>query len=115
MNIKHPALVAFFAWDQNAGAPKTGDAANLSVSVSLDGAAGVVPTEAPVEVDSVNHPGIYSVILDDSMRLADVLVVSVSSTTVGISIAPTIMYAGFSQSIVGGPEISLTSRVAVTG
>ncbi len=56
----HP-LLFFMESSTTPGTGVTGLAATVSVHLSKDGAAGVVPSGAISEVDATNHPGLYKV------------------------------------------------------
>jgi hypothetical protein len=75
--------LAVLAWDGIANGPKTGDAANITAQISLDGGAPAATNDTnPTELDATNHPGIYLFDLTQAETNADlILVYPVSSTT----------------------------------
>ena len=73
--------VGFVAWDLANNAPKTGDAANITVRISKDGGALTAATNNPVEVDATNAPGLYRITLTASEMDANTIEVVPKSTT----------------------------------
>jgi hypothetical protein len=56
--------VAVYAFNPSTGAPVTGDAANMTMYISKDGAAAVaLGTPTPTEIDATHMPGWYKVTL----------------------------------------------------
>jgi hypothetical protein len=84
--------LAVFAVDAT-GAPKTGDANNISAQISKDGG-GCAPTDDvhPTELDATNAKGIYLFDLAQAETNADLIVVSPVSTTSGVVLRPVIVY-----------------------
>ena len=52
--------IHIYAYDSTTGAPKTGDQANITAYVSLDGTANAVDDTNPDQVDATNMPGVYA-------------------------------------------------------
>lgn len=85
--------VAIFAWDNAAGAPKTGDAANISAQISKDGGAAAATNDvAPTELDATNLKGIYIFDLTQAETNADLVCISPVSSTADVDIRPIIAY-----------------------
>lgn len=81
--------LAVYAYDAAADAPKTGDAANIAAQISKDfGAAAATNDAAPTELDAVQHPGVYVFDLTQSETNADAIVVTATSSTVGVVLDP---------------------------
>lgn len=79
--------IAYVAWDTNANAGKTGDAANHTLRWIKDGAA-AAPTNAPTEVDATNTPGLYKIALTATETDCDIGVLCGKSSTSNVSIIP---------------------------
>jgi hypothetical protein len=76
--------VAFYFIDSTTDEGKTGDAANITAYVSLDGAAESAATNAVSELDATNCPGVYLLELDATETNADTVVVFAKSGTANI-------------------------------
>ena len=64
MAIKNQSIVVtYFAWDTANSVGKTGDAANHTMYVSIDGVANAVDDTSSAEVDATNLQGHYQVTL----------------------------------------------------
>jgi hypothetical protein len=74
-------IVDFVAWDLANNAPKTGDAANITVRISKDGGTLTAATNSPVEVDATNAPGLYRITLTAGEMDANTIEVVPKSTT----------------------------------
>jgi hypothetical protein len=74
-------IVDFVEWDLANNAPKTGDAANITVRISKDGGTLTAATNNPVEVDATNAPGLYRITLTASEMDANTIEVVPKSTT----------------------------------
>jgi hypothetical protein len=74
-------IVDFVVWDLANNAPKTGDAANITVRISKDGGTLTAATNNPVEVDATNAPGLYRITLTASEMDANTIEVVPKSTT----------------------------------
>ena len=85
--------VAVFAWDNAAGAAKTGDAGNISAQWSLDGGAPAVTNDvAPTELDATDAPGIYIFDMLQVETNGDLFVLCAVSSTTDIVLRPVIIY-----------------------
>lgn len=81
--------IQLFAFDVTTGAPKTGDAANITAYVSKDhGAVAALTDTSATELDSTNAKGIYVFDLTQAETNADELTFSAKSSTANISITP---------------------------
>ena len=94
--------VAVFAWDQSSGAAKTGDAANISAQISLDGAATAATNDvAPTELDATDAPGIYIFDMTQAETNADLVVIAPVSSTSDIVLRPVIVYTKLTAATIG--------------
>ena len=85
--------LAVFAWDNASGAPKTGDAGNISAQISKDGAATVATNDvAPTELDATDAKGIYIFDMTQAETNGDLVIVSEVSLTADIDLQPVIIY-----------------------
>ncbi len=81
--------IQLFAFDTTTGAPKTGDAANITAYVSKDhGAVTVLTDTSATEMDATNAKGIYVFDVAQGETNADELTFSAKSSTSNISITP---------------------------
>lgn len=79
--------VRVFAFDYSTGAPKTGDAANITAYVSKNNGTPVVLTDtSATEVDSTKAPGCYDFDLSQSETNADELSFTGKSTTSNVAV-----------------------------
>ena len=89
MAIKNQALtVTYYAWDTGNNEGKTGDHANHTIYVSIDGVANAADN-SPAEVDSTNLTGMYSIALTAAEMNGDHIMVGGESATGDIIIVPT--------------------------
>lgn len=81
--------VEVFAFDYSTGAPKTGDAANITVYVAKDhGTATVLGDTSATEVDSTNAKGVYRFDVTATEMDADHLLFTGKSSTANVAIVP---------------------------
>jgi hypothetical protein len=81
--------IQLFAFDTTTGAPKTGDAANITAYVSKDhGAVTVLGDTSATEMDATNAKGVYVFDLTQAETNADELTFTAKSSTANISITP---------------------------
>ena len=81
--------IQLFAFDTTTGAPKTGDAANITAYVSKDhGSVTVLTDTSATEMDATNAKGIYVFDLAQTETNADELTFSAKSSTSNVSITP---------------------------
>jgi hypothetical protein len=86
--------VAMFAFDITTGAPKTGDAANITPYVSKDyGTVTVLGTTTATEMDATNAKGWYSFVLTQGETNADALLFTAKSSTSNISLVGALIFA----------------------
>ncbi len=79
--------LAVTAIDISDGSLKTGDAGNITAEISKDGGASAATNDAnPTELDNTNHPGVYIFDLATAESQADLLVLTVVSSTGNISL-----------------------------
>lgn len=84
--------IPYHAWDTSANAYKTGDVANHTLRWIKDGTS-AAPTNAAAEVDAVNAPGIYKLVLTAAEASCDVGKLCGKSSTANISLfGPTIVF-----------------------
>ena len=79
--------LSYVAWNTNANAGKTGDAANHTLRWIKDGIP-APPANAPSEVDATNAPGIYKLALTAAESTCDVGVLAGKSATANVVIIP---------------------------
>lgn len=85
--------LTFFAFDYSTGAPKTGDAANITIYLSKDdGSVTILTDTSASEVDSTNAKGDYSVDLSQAETNADKLRFTGKSSTSNVVIVPQTIY-----------------------
>src|SRR4051812_36210887 len=85
--------IAVYAYDSTTGAPKTGDAANLTAYVSKDfGSVTVLGDTSATEMDATNAKGMYLFDLTQAETNADCAIFTGKSTTSNIYIAPQTIY-----------------------
>jgi hypothetical protein len=77
-------VLHFYAYDST-GAPKTGDASNITVRISKDGGALTATTNTPAEVDATNAPGVYRITLTATEMDANSILVVPKSSTSGVT------------------------------
>ena len=85
--------VAVYAWDNAAGSEKTGDAANITAQISIDGGATAATDDTnPTELDAADAPGIYIFDMTQAETNGDLIVISPVSSTSDIVLRPVIIY-----------------------
>lgn len=85
--------LAVYAYDIANEEAKTGDSANITCQLSIDGATSVALTDTnPTELDATNHPGIYIFDLTLAETNGNMLIFSSVSATSNIVIEPVIVY-----------------------
>lgn len=82
--------IHIYAYDSTTGAAKTGDAANITAYVSLDGTANAIDDTNPAEVDATNMPGIYVFDLAQAETNCNAFALYAKSATANIRIEPII-------------------------
>lgn len=77
----------FYAYDYSTGAPKTGDAGNITAYVAKDyGSATILGDTSATEVDSTNAKGYYVFDLTQSETNADVILFTAKSSTANVNV-----------------------------
>lgn len=85
--------IAVYAWDNANGVPKTGDAANISAQISIDGGVTAATNDvAPTELDATDAPGIYLFDMEQAETNGDLIILSAVSSTADIDLQPVILY-----------------------
>jgi hypothetical protein len=88
MAIKNKALtILYTAWDIENNNGKTGDNDNHTLKIIKDGTA-CIPTNTPTEVDAVNCPGIYKLLVTADEMNADSVSLCGKSSTTNVFIIP---------------------------
>jgi len=91
-----------YAYDATTGAAKTGDAAQITAYVSLDGTANAVDDTNPTEVDATNMPGVYAFDLTAAETNCEAFALVAKSSTSNIRLDPIIGYtAGVNATKIG--------------
>ena len=91
-NVASQKLVVY-AYDTSADTPKTGDAANITMQISKDGAACAASNDTnPTELDSTDAKGVYIFDLLQAESNCDLFIGSPVSSTSNIVIEPVIVY-----------------------
>lgn len=88
MAIKNQAItVAYYAWDTSNNTPKTGDVANHTIKLVIDGTV-TDPTNAPTEIDATYCKGLYKLTLTAAEMNCDFMTVCGVSSTSNVVIVP---------------------------
>jgi hypothetical protein len=96
------------------GSPKTGDAANITSQITLDaGSSSPTNQTHPTEIDATNQKGLYVYNLLAAETNANAIAVSSTSTTLGVSIDPIIIYTDDIWNITDLIESGLTPAQAL--
>ena len=114
--------IHIYAYDSTTGAPKTGDAANITAYVSLDGTANAVDATNPAEVDATNMPGLYVFDLAQAETNCNAFALVAKSSTSNIRIEPIIGFTtgeaatqtGDSYAVVSHADYGLAKLVRST-
>lgn len=81
--------ITFYAWDTGNGVPKTGDAANLTAYVRIDGGSlTILGDTSATELSATNAPGSYEFSVAQAETNGDVLCFTCKSATAGIYVFP---------------------------
>jgi hypothetical protein len=84
---------AVYAWDSANVQGKTGDAAQITAQISLDGGASAATDDTnPTELDATDHPGIYLFDLTQAETNAKLIIITPASSTSDIDFRPLIIY-----------------------
>jgi len=94
--------LTIYAHDTIADVAKTGDAANITMFISKNGAAAVQSNDVnPTELDNTNLPGIYVFDLTQAESNADMIIFSASSSTSTIQIEPIVVFTKYTTNQIG--------------
>jgi len=107
-----------FAWDAAGGAPKTGDAANITAYISKDADSPAQSDDVnPTELDATNMPGVYVFSLTQAETNCDLFVLVAKSSTSDVHIGPVVVYTadGRISEAGGGGWDDLTSGMTTPG
>jgi hypothetical protein len=91
MMLKNTASQRFYvyAWDGAAGEPKTGDAANITAQIVIDGGASAATNDTnPTELSAANHPGVYYFEATQAETNGSQIVVTPVSSTANVTFRP---------------------------
>lgn len=84
--------IAVFAVDAT-GAPKTGDAAQITAQISKDGGECAATNDTnPTELDATDAPGVYLFDMEQAETNGNLIVLQAKSSTSGVVIRPVIAY-----------------------
>jgi len=87
--------LAVYAHDTAADAAKTGDAANITANICLDGtvnSSNSTNDVNPTELDATDFPGVYVFDLTQAETNADMIVLAAVSSTADIALEPVVVY-----------------------
>lgn len=98
--------IALFAFDYSTGAPKTGDAANITPYINKDwaGVNALTDTSAS-ELSSTNAPGWYLFDVSQTETNADVVHFTAKSSTANVAIVGTLIYTDLED-----PTVALSTQ-----
>jgi len=86
-------VIPIFAYDATTRAPVTGDALNITATISLDGANPVPTSDTnPTELNAATAPGIYYFLPTQQETDAGVIVLYPTSSTPNVEIEPWIIF-----------------------
>lgn len=78
-----------FAWDGALGTPKTGDQANITAQISIDGGVTAATNDVnPTQLDATDAPGVYLFDLTAAETNGNLIIVSAVSSTANVVIRP---------------------------
>lgn len=105
--------VALFAFDYSTGAPKTGDAANLTAYVSKDyGTVTVLADTSATEMSATNAPGWYLFDVAQGETNADALLFSGKSSTSNVTVVGQMVYTTSAAAIASAVRTELATELA---
>jgi len=85
--------ISVFAWNNATGQEATGEAANITAQISIDGGASAATNDVnPTELDATNHKGVYVFDLLQAETNGDMIVISPACSTDDIVFRPIIEY-----------------------
>lgn len=110
--------IELFAYDNGTGAPKTGDAANLTTYLSKDdGTLTALADSSATEISSTNAPGVYRWSLSQAETNAYKLLITGKSSTSLVTVVPRIVFTEPASDVTAaerGVFASLAVPVVVT-
>jgi hypothetical protein len=90
---KSSQKIIVFAWDTGNSTEKTGDAANITAQISIDGGVCAATDDTnPTELDATDAPGIYIFDVTQAETNGDLITLFAKSSTSDIKIEPVIIY-----------------------
>ncbi|HDZ37152.1 MAG TPA: hypothetical protein ENH62_02510 [Marinobacter sp.] len=85
--------IAVFAWDNANGVPMTGDAANITAQISIDGGVTAATNDVnPTELDATDAPGVYLFNMIKAETNGGLIILSAVSVTADIDLQPVFIY-----------------------
>lgn len=85
--------IAVYARDTANDTEKTGDAANITAQISIDGGATAATNDTnPTELDATDAPGIYIFDMTQAETNGDMIILSPTSSTGDVQLEPVIIY-----------------------
>ncbi len=85
--------VIVFAWDNAAGVPKTGDAANITGRISKEGIDDAASNDVnPTEISATTHKGLYTFNMLKAETDCNLFGLTPESATPDIALQPIILY-----------------------
>jgi hypothetical protein len=104
-----------YAYDSTTGAAKTGDQAQITAYVSLDGVANAVDDTNPAQVDATNMPGVYVFDLTAAETNCDSFALYAKSSTSNIRLEPIIGFtSGLGRVVAAGVVAARTTEADFT-
>lgn len=99
--------VSLYALNTTDSVAETGDAANLSSQISIDGAVSAAASGTITEDDAVDAPGFYELPLSQGETNGDLIIIESLSSTAEVSLDPIFIYTD------GGPLVNSAGHIAV--
>ncbi len=107
--------IFIYAHNDITNAPKTGDAANITATLSKDaGGATATNDTNPTEMHPASAPGIYRFSMLQAEANADVMMLVPLSSTAGITIAPIVIYTKLTAATINA-EVDTALNTAIPG
>ena len=104
--------IPIYAYDTANSEAKTGDAANITAQISIDGGTTAATNDVnPTELDATDAPGVYIFDLTQAETNGDLIILSAASSTADIQIEPFIGYTDpMTETQRGYVDVAITSR-----
>ncbi len=94
--------VAVYAWNNAAGAEKTGDAGNITAQISIDGGVTAATNDVnPTELDATDAKGVYIFDMTQAESNGDLIIISPVSSTTDIVLRSVFIYT---QTVMKGTD-----------